>query len=107
MRGTRIGVYGERHRVRIIPADAGNTRQCRLKPANDGDHPRGCGEHDPFSVTTLGYCGSSPRMRGTPLRYGIDIGENGIIPADAGNTTVRVKPKSLSEDHPRGCGEHG
>ena len=31
---------------------------------------------------------------------------DGIIPADAGNTTRWRKTKSLGKDHPRGCGEH-
>ena len=31
----------------------------------------------------------------------------GIIPADAGSTSVSYIHDYLIEDHPRGCGEHG
>ncbi len=31
-------------------------------------HPRACGEHTTFAVTTQYINGSSPRMRGTPAR---------------------------------------
>ena len=30
----------------------------------------------------------------------------GIIPADAGSTTSLLSEGQVSEDHPRGCGEH-
>ena len=74
--------------------------------------------------------GSSPRMRGTPLRIGEcggkrvrDLGSSPrmrgtlidlvgivpfprIIPADAGNTNRIDSQYSYRKDHPRGCGEH-
>ena len=45
-------------------------------------------------------------MRGAPdpmvcLRFVM-----GIIPADAGSTDTSVGPCLITEDHPRGCGEH-
>ena len=55
---------------RIIPADAGSTRQPRCAYRPNGDHPRGCGEHDAGSVQGLVEPGSSPRMRGARLRLG-------------------------------------
>ena len=52
--------------MRIIPADAGSTRQLRPDSFRGGDHPRGCGEHTRLS--------NHPQ----PM--------NRIIPADAGST---------------------
>ena len=52
---------------RIIPADAGSTRNqcqsCKLC----WDHPRGCGEHFLAKRAGLPSKGSSPRMRGAHL----------------------------------------
>ena len=56
----------------------------------DEDHPRGCGEHRHESEDEEHYAGSSPRMRGAhvaPLVGGL---ANGIIPADAGSTAIRL-----------------
>ena len=51
--------------VRIILADAGNTRsQCKLLETRR-DHPRGCGEHDLIGQELAHQEGSSSRMRGT------------------------------------------
>ena len=50
--------------------------------------------------------GSSPRMRGTLCHNHGGSGCQGIIPADAGNTKRLSVRLCLTEDHPRGCGEH-
>ena len=71
---------------RIIPADAGSTRQGAPGASLEGDHPRGCGEHVIQSVAAMLTAGSSPRMRGAPHKQApIAVGK-GIIPADAGST---------------------
>ena len=45
-------------------------------------------------------------MRGARVQQqGITAGR-GIIPADAGSTLIRATHDGLTEDHPRGCGEH-
>ena len=70
------------------------------------DHPRGCGEHPRVLVLRLLLAGSSPRMRGAPVRaFGLSTGL-GIIPADAGSTSPSPHSSAPSKDHPRGCGEH-
>ena len=65
MRGTLVhyGPHGPRRR--IIPAYAGNTFIGVTRSRNRPDHPRVCGEHPRRSATSLGWDGSSPRMRGT------------------------------------------
>ena len=50
--------------------------------------------------------GSSPRMRGAPTMGFGWRADGRIIPADAGSTASPTDPDQVSEDHPRGCGEH-
>ena len=45
-------------------------------------------------------------MRGTLINKQTGEIEDGIIPADAGNTSARPSPWAAPWDHPRGCGEH-
>ena len=90
----------------IIPADAGSTHQFVPVGPNQRDHPRGCGEHSIGEPEAIIQEGSSPRMRGArgspPGAFCI----KGIIPADAGSTTISQLLIRAIEDHPRGCGEH-
>ena len=72
----------------------------------NGDHPRVCGEHPLVYAQRSEIPGSSPRMRGTPVRLEWIRGENGIIPAYAGNTSTTRLPLRKHWDHPRVCGEH-
>ena len=106
MRGTRIASECEIDVVRIIPADAGNTLSVSRYVFRQGDHPRGCGEHNASCTTRSQSGGSSPRMRGTHLENSYDMDTLGIIPADAGNTTIHPSANPYTRDHPRGCGEH-
>ena len=70
------------------------------------DHPRGCGEHDTSHIRHVVEVGSSPRMRGALFVNLHAVVTERIIPADAGSTTCVSAPRRMSEDHPRGCGEH-
>ena len=79
-----------------------------MREVNDAtlDHPRGRGEHSCWYWDPESGSGSSPRMRGAlGGPFGIVISA-GIIPADAGSTTLWVPPVTIRRDHPRGCGEH-
>ena len=106
MRGTHRHGRKDCLDMRIIPADAGNTRRFISSRENSRDHPRGCGEHSSAPCVGFGPLGSSPRMRGT-LSYWLIIHLfRGIIPADAGNTLRIVRNPFGDWDHPRGCGEH-
>ena len=59
-------------------------------------------------VTTIteDNAGSSPRMRGAPHLYDETSNHSGIIPADAGSTPLLFCSSLITQDHPRGCGEH-
>ena len=106
MRGTRIPGVLRSRRSGIIPAYAGNTHTNNRRTCDAWDHPRVCGEHlYPLSIHAL-TMGSSPRMRGTPIKDGRQIDGAGIIPAYAGNTCWCRRLGCRIRDHPRVCGEH-
>ena len=70
------------------------------------DHPRVCGEHTTVQPFSYRDTGSSPRMRGTPVRSRAEPRTTGIIPAYAGNTCREYWFAVRRRDHPRVCGEH-
>ena len=49
--------------------------------------------------------GSSPRLRGTALRPGLDPSPDRFIPAPAGNSPQLTRGKDHTPVHPRACGE--
>ena len=116
----RIALWGSSPRMRgthllhllpfpeegIIPAYAGNTSTPSETPLAHRDHPRVCGEHPRYFLGVTEDMGSSPRMRGTPLRCRPCMRRTGIIPAYAGNTIFRSTRHLDCRDHPRVCGEH-
>ena len=64
MRGKPCKGIKGRHRVRIIPAHAGQTSTPKRSVISSPDHPRACGAN-PCLVNVVSDCvGSSPRMRG-------------------------------------------
>ena len=63
MRGARGRHPREASGLRIIPADAGSTRQPPPEVHTPEDHPRGCGEHTLGHPSSTASVGSSPRMR--------------------------------------------
>ena len=48
---------------------------------------------------------SPPRMRGKASRGGLILKDDGITPAYAGKSALRLTAKDPSGDHPRMCGE--
>ena len=106
MRGTRYRMVFATPVCGIIPAYAGNTKQCFHHCFIVGDHPRVCGEHAPHATRCAVPMGSSPRMRGTLATVLLSVCLAGIIPAYAGNTDVAGAEFLRHRDHPRVCGEH-
>ena len=127
MRGALAPVETGHDLQGIIPAYAGSTLCFSMTRVMAGDHPRVCGEHKPYSTSTLERSGSSPRMRGAlkrnwdqhraggssprmrgaPVVGVVQADASGIIPAYAGSTVGLGKTIHQAEDHPRVCGEHG
>ena len=88
VRGTAEGMGRNVHRVRFIPACAGNRRSCSRASFPRAVHPRVCGEQESKFWRRSMPAGSSPRVRGTAVRgAGCDcLGR--FIPACAGNRQV-------------------
>ena len=90
----------------IIPACAGSTPTATRPSREPRDHPRMCGEHRSIVGIGVACQGSSPHVRGARRPRQPGIRPNGIIPACAGSTQVRLRRRPWTEDHPRMCGEH-
>ena len=65
-----------------------------------------CGEHVPRRIPAVAHRGSSPHVRGAPVRYRWHDRGGGIIPACAGSTSIPSRSTPNCRDHPRMCGEH-
>ena len=102
----RVGDIACRRGAGIIPACAGSTRASPRWRTSRRDHPRMCGEHYIDSGCKIFYQGSSPHVRGAPVRDYRGHAQLGIIPACAGSTRRASRATSQSRDHPRMCGEH-
>ena len=85
---------------------AGSTRAGRARPSGTGDHPRVGGEHVAIDAGAIPAGGSSPRWGGARASPCGRVGRWWIIPALAGSTGVRDRPRRVQRDHPRVGGEH-
>ena len=86
VRGTARFVRRFKVTPRFIPACAGNSTDRVLDLAAGSVHPRVCGEQ---LITVPGVRipgGSSPRVRGTAVRWGLAYSARRFIPACAGNS---------------------
>ena len=81
-------IYSAYH-ARIIPARAGQTLSIASVICIYPDHPRACGANLTALIALLTSDGSSPRVRGKPVGRGEYDAIARIIPARAGQTTVR------------------
>ena len=105
MRGMLACDTGDGACPRIIPAYAGNaSARCRWLHSR-ADHPRVCGECWKGDQVIFKGRGSSPRMRGMPFPVVNVMGTTRIIPAYAGNASMRRCACGSTADHPRVCGE--
>ena len=105
-RGTPVCHFFILLQLGIIPACAGNTISLNLPLRSSQDHPRLRGEHVQQGTVLRGHSGSSPLARGTRPNLRTDLPCQGIIPACAGNTSMRRMIRLGSRDHPRLRGEH-
>ena len=99
--GSSPRVRGTRERARrgvpfagFIPACAGNTSGTRCVSGSSTVHPRVCGEHTRPTRRHEENSGSSPRVRGTPVRADPDRAGRRFIPACAGNTVSTTRGTS-------------
>ena len=92
---------------RIIPARAGFTGAGPADHRTTEDHPRSRGVYqgDEFAHDVEG--GSSPLARGLRDGAASDGGDDRIIPARAGFTSMRSRRWETRRDHPRSRGVYG
>ena len=93
--------------LRLIPAHAGKTEQCRRAKDNQPAHPRSRGENQGKLTTENWNQGSSPLTRGKRDVGGVGASRRGLIPAHAGKTGEREADLRGNRAHPRSRGENG
>ncbi len=91
---------------RIIPACAGDTCLRIECHGVSPDHPRVCGGHRIMALGLDLSRGSSPRVWGTRSVIRASARSVRIIPACAGDTSVRSDGARPHPDHPHVCGGH-
>ena len=85
MRGTDAVALFAAELRRCIPAHAGNGQPDQPAASVQPVHPRACGERRLINAGESRGDGASPRMRGTALGDGGEVGGVRCIPAHAGN----------------------
>ena len=95
VRGAVRGNLAYEHSAGIIPARAGSSHFCTRCANLLRDHPRACGEQDQTFKVGTSLMGSSPRVRGAGVPFGIRRRRDGIIPARAGSS-FSFKPNSAT-----------
>ena len=106
VRGKRRSSHPTGPREGLIPACAGKTSRGPPRPQGPGAHPRVCGENLKIAPTPLLPPGSSPRVRGKPLRQARIQPDGRLIPACAGKTPSPPSSRTRARAHPRVCGEN-
>ena len=106
-RGKHSGQSGVLYGLRLIPAHAGKTGDCRAYPACSTAHPRSRGENFWLSSHWRSEGGSSPLTRGKPARRGLEGMVRRLIPAHAGKTNPWSAEACQRAAHPRSRGENG
>ena len=105
MRGEGIGRKIPTFCERITPAYAGRREDGRWCNAENGDHPRLCGEKVRRTEKLKTDLGSPPPMRGEAISGAPCIMAIRITPAYAGRSWSARLMNCFFEDHPRLCGE--
>ena len=90
-RGKHEVSQAEANPERLIPAHAGKTCRCVLRPSRVQAHPRSRGENAALQAALNNGGGSSPLTRGKLYRDGSLVPVVGLIPAHAGKTTWQTK----------------
>ena len=92
------------HRLRSIPACAGEPRP--FLPANPriAVYPRVCGGTHQRGQDIFGFVGLSPRVRGNLNAVSPDVSTSRSIPACAGEPTSSSVPSTPARVYPRVCG---
>ena len=90
-----------------IPARAGEPKTNRCGWCKQGVYPRACGGTSQTSSLSNLLLGLSPRVRGNRLKYIIELGAEGSIPARAGEPAALLSDNDRTTVYPRACGGTG
>ena len=105
-RGKRAASATQNRVQRLIPAHAGKT-VCHIQGTRGfWAHPRSRGENPEYTSVLSRIGGSSPLTRGKRARGAGHRGQRRLIPAHAGKTFRRYRPRRRSGAHPRSRGEN-
>ena len=104
VRGKRKNLVNGGASFRIIPACAGQTYRFLVPLGPNTDHPRLCGANLREATACALPVGSSPLVRGKPVRRPGAHSTQRIIPACAGQTPRGLGRLWVFPDHPRLCG---
>ncbi len=104
--GTLSDIHHRIQCARFIPADAGNTHECRFRPCFYPVYPRWRGEHSAGPFQIHNRFGLSPLARGTLISCPILTRLSRFIPAGAGNTNTWGYWIIIYSVYPRWRGEH-
>ena len=105
MRGKDSVTLYRDHVVRITPAYAGKSSNHNHQHCEREDHPRLCGEKKILETQNILTIGSPPPMRGKAQAAGWTELSTRITPAYAGKSSGWRWVITISQDHPRLCGE--
>ena len=105
VRGRETWAPPVRQSCGITPARAGKRNVGTTGAAKLRDHPRACGEEQDDYLNGQNPMGSPPRVRGRDLNGFSAVSVPGITPARAGKRPRALMVRSVSQDHPRACGE--
>ena len=106
VRGKQLDRLARRGLTRLIPACAGKTAPRFAGRRDEWAHPRVCGENYNPDLHICVQPGSSPRVRGKRNSENARDLSRGLIPACAGKTGTRTRPRPPIWAHPRVCGEN-
>ena len=95
VRGTGQKCFRNINDARFIPACAGNSHMCTEINKLLTVHPRVCGEQLASNGSEFRFHGSSPRVRGTEIRYDRRMLFPRFIPACAGNSWSPIARKAV------------
>ena len=92
--------------LRLIPAHAGKTCECRNRCIWREAHPRSRGENEAGDEKGSTFDGSSPLTRGKQCDDAGHGGRDRLIPAHAGKTLATRRAGTSTTAHPRSRGEN-
>ena len=90
---------------RIIPTRVGTRKTSITTRRKRWDHPHACGDKISLRSAYGRSLGSSPRVWGQAVAFGVRKCFSDIIPTRVGTSAYAASISSCVEDHPHACGD--